>query len=101
MIPDGEWSRYIAALSPDHCRDEGPSAACFYYCCKLRFMAGERLSDWEYIYIGVGTTPEPTDGWRYPSFSSDALADRPDLDAGLLQVLMSTDVSVSMSAFLR
>ena len=99
--PYAVWSASLdlEPLAPDACEIEPGSAACTYWHIKKRAMRGGVLSRREAEFVGLIETPAPTGGWRYPNLT-DAVADRPDSDARLLQHLMSVDVSVPMSAFL-
>jgi hypothetical protein len=103
FIPDSAWTRYIVALSPDECETD-PCAPCAYWHTKRRLLAGERLTDWEYDFIGVGVNrSSSTDqGWRDASSALESFVMQRDprhADVGM-QALVAIDVSGNMSEFL-
>jgi hypothetical protein len=105
LAPDTIWTSWIRALGPDECETD-PCAPCAYWHTKVRLLAGERLTDREYTWTGVGCQPATSDeGWRDAAAALQSAVTERDprhADVGMMQALMAVgDVSTTMSEFLR
>lgn len=87
---------------PDECATD-PRALCL-LADQNASLAGETLSRRDLTWIGVGCQPPTSDeGWRDAAAALQSFVPEHDprhADVGMMQVLMSTDVSGTMSEFL-
>ncbi len=97
----------IAQLGPDACRFD-PCAPCYYLHLKRRALNGgrDKLSRRERSFVGVGTWPLNTPGWRSPTglYDVDPLEGLADglsaEELAVLHRLMAGDVGRERLEFL-